>query len=349
MLKFLIFFLVVVVIVIASYKSHSQTIKKNQMASNTNFNPLNLSEEDWKAKLSDEEYYILREKGTEKPFSGKFLMHKENGFYTCRACGEKLFSSDAKFDSHCGWPSFDNELEKGKIVYTEDHSHGMNRVEITCAKCGSHLGHVFNDGPTSTGLRYCVNSVSLAFESLKTSNEKLELMTIGGGCFWCTEAIFSRINGVEKVESGYSGGHIEKPTYKEVCSGNTGHAEVIQVTFNPNIISFEELLKVFFSTHNPTTLNRQGNDVGTQYRSVIFYHNELQKESALKIIDVLKNENVYDQPIVTQVEPFTVFYEAEDYHQNYFEENSKTNPYCEMIVQPKVDKFEKAFKTILKR
>jgi len=312
-----------------------------------NLNTLNLSDEEWSAKLSDEEYYILREKGTEKPFSGKFLLHKENGYYTCRGCGERLFKSDAKFDAHCGWPSFDKEIEKGKITYTQDNSHGMQRVEITCSKCGSHLGHVFNDGPTETGLRYCVNSVSLEFEHENTVNN-IDTMTIGGGCFWCTEAVYSRIKGVLKVEPGYAGGHTENPTYKEVCTGNTGHAEVIQLTYNTAQISFIELLNVFFATHNPTTLNRQGNDVGTQYRSVIFYHNQQQKVAAEKVIQALVAEKIYDKPIITEITPFTKFYKAEDYHHNYFVENSKTNSYCEIVIQPKVEKFEKVFRRLLK-
>ena len=320
--------------------------KENFKVMPTDNNTTLLSEQEWKAKLSDEEYYILREKGTEKPFTGKFLMHKENGYYTCKGCGEKLFKSDAKFDAHCGWPSFDAEIEKGKITYTQDNSHGMQRVEITCSKCGSHLGHVFNDGPTKTGLRYCVNSVSLEFEPEITKTS--DTMTIGGGCFWCTEAVYSRINGVLKVESGYAGGHSKNPTYKEVCTGNTGHAEVIQLTFNPSEISYLELLKVFFATHDPTTLNRQGNDVGTQYRSVIFYHNETQKKLATEVISELALNQIYKQPIVTEIVPISNFYKAEDYHQNYFEENSTSNPYCEIVIQPKVEKFEKLFKNLLK-
>ncbi len=306
-----------------------------------------LSDAAWKEKLTADEYYILREKGTEKPFSGKFLLHKENGNYTCKACGAVLFSSSSKFDAHCGWPSFDKEIEKGKINYTPDNSHGMERIEITCANCGGHLGHVFNDGPTETGLRYCVNSVSLDFVAAPTTT--LEIATFGGGCFWCTEAIYSRIDGVEKVASGYAGGHTKNPTYKEVCTGNTGHAEVIQIYYHPQKISYAELLKVFFSTHNPTTLNRQGNDVGTQYRSVIFYHNAAQEKMAKTIIDQLTEEKVYDDNIVTEITAFDKFYQAEDYHQDYYKYNAKSNSYCEMVIQPKVEKFEKVFKSLLKK
>jgi len=310
--------------------------------------PNNLSEAEWKAKLSSEEYYILREKGTEKPYSGKFLMNKENGNYVCKGCGAVLFNSDSKFDSHCGWPSFDKEIEKGIINYTQDNSHGMQRIEITCANCGGHLGHVFNDGPTETGMRYCVNSVSLDFVPENETN-KLETATFGGGCFWCTEAIYTRIDGVEKVTSGYAGGKTKNPTYKEVCEGNTGHAEVIQIDYNPAKISYADLLKVFFSTHDPTTLNRQGNDVGTQYRSVVFYHNDAQKAQTEEVIEKLTVEKIYDNKIVTEISPYTTFYSAEDYHQDYFKYNSKTNSYCEIVIQPKVEKFEKVFKDILKK
>lgn len=308
-----------------------------------------MAETDWKAKLTPEEYYILREKGTEKPYSGKFLMHKEKGNYTCKGCGALLFSSNSKFDSHCGWPSFDKEIEKGKINYTQDNSHGMQRIEITCANCGGHLGHVFNDGPTETGLRYCVNSVSLDFVPENDKSNKMEIATLGGGCFWCTEAIYARVNGVEKVVAGYAGGKTENPTYKEICEGNTGHAEAVQIHYNPAIISYLELLNIFFSTHDPTTLNKQGNDVGTQYRSVIFYHNEQQKKEAQEAIINLTKEKIYNSKIVTEISPYTTFYIAEDYHQDYFKYNSKTNPYCEIVIQPKLEKFEKVFQSLLKK
>ncbi len=175
----------------------------------------------------------------------------------------------------------------------------------------------------------------------------MEKATLGGGCFWCTEAVYKELNGVAKVKPGYSGGQIKNPAYREVCTGRTGHAEVVQVTFDPDIISFTEILEVFFRTHDPTTLNRQGNDVGTQYRSVIFYHNQTQKEIAEKVIERIENELVYNKPIVTQVEPFDAFYEAEDYHHDYFERNPG-QPYCQFVVAPKVEKFRKIFKEQLK-
>jgi peptide-methionine (S)-S-oxide reductase len=181
-----------------------------------------------------------------------------------------------------------------------------------------------------------------------SNTNKIETATFGNGCFWCTEAVFQQLNGVLKVTSGYSGGKIENPTYKQVCTGTTGHAECLNIEYDPSIISFEELLEVFWKTHDPTTLNRQGNDVGTQYRSTIFYHNEEQKVKAEKYKAELDKSGSYDKPIVTTLEPFTKFYPAEDYHQNYFNENG-SNPYCQLVVQPKVEKFEKVFKSKLKK
>ena len=175
-----------------------------------------------------------------------------------------------------------------------------------------------------------------------------EVATLGGGCFWCTEAVFDELKGVERVESGYSGGGIANPTYRQVCSGTTGHAEVIQVTFDPQVISFKEILEVFFTVHDPTTLNRQGADVGTQYRSVIFYHDEEQRRVAEEVIKKLDAEKLWDGPIVTEVAPFEAFYEAEDYHQEYFRLNG-SQPYCRMVVAPKVAKFRQHYREKLKR
>ncbi|HYV90997.1 MAG TPA: peptide-methionine (S)-S-oxide reductase MsrA [Chitinophagales bacterium] len=170
-----------------------------------------------------------------------------------------------------------------------------------------------------------------------------ELATFGSGCFWCTEAFFQRLKGVEKVTSGYSGGKIKNPTYREVCSGLTGHAEVIQVTYDPSVISYADFLEVFFSTHDPTTLNKQGGDVGTQYRSVIFYHNEDQKKSAEEYKKHLEVSGAFSKPIVTEISPYTEFFPAEDYHQEYFNRNGEA-PYCQYVIAPKLQKFVKGFK-----
>lgn len=177
--------------------------------------------------------------------------------------------------------------------------------------------------------------------------KELEKATLGGGCFWCTEAVYKELKGVVDIKPGYSGGEIKNPSYKEVCTGRTGHAEVIQITFDPAEVSFPKILEVFFMTHDPTTLNRQGNDVGTQYRSAVFYHSEEQKQTAEKIIELFEQEKVYEDPIVTEVTAFKNFYEAEDYHFNYFERN-KNQPYCQYVVAPKVEKFRKIFKEDLK-
>lgn len=310
-----------------------------------------LSEQEWKEKLSPEQYYTLREKGTEKPFTGEFLFTKDKGVFKCAGCGQALFSDEMKFESECGWPSFDKEIEGGKIIQTDDFSAGMKRTEITCSNCGGHLGHLFDDGPTETGKRYCVNSSSLTFEPLqKKENAKLkttETITMGGGCFWCIEAIFEELKGVEKVESGYSGGTIENPTYKLVTSGTTHHAEVVQITYNTSIISLAELLEVFFTLHDPTTKNRQGADIGTQYRSIIFYHDDHQKKTVETIISTLNNEKAFEKPIVTEVVPFKKFYKAENYHQEYYELN-KEQPYCKVVIKPKMDKLYKIFSDKLK-
>lgn len=176
---------------------------------------------------------------------------------------------------------------------------------------------------------------------------KTDTITFGAGCFWCVEAVFQQVKGVIKVTSGYSGGQVKNPAYREVCEGITGHAEVCQLVFDPSVVSVETLLSVFWQTHDPTTLNRQGNDVGTQYRSVIFYHNENQKMLALKYKDELNRSKAFDRPVVTEIQPFSVFYPAEDYHQNYFNQNGE-QPYCSYIIAPKVEKFRKVFKQYLK-
>ena len=175
----------------------------------------------------------------------------------------------------------------------------------------------------------------------------LQQATFGAGCFWCTEAVFQNLKGVSKVVSGYMGGHTQNPTYKEICNGDTGHAEVIRIEFDDTQVTFNELLLVFFKTHDPTTLNRQGNDVGTQYRSVVFYDDQEQKQQALDMIDTLTREMVFDRPIVTEISPVTDFYEGEDYHQNYYNQNG-SQPYCTFVIQPKLAKFTKEFKDKLK-
>ncbi|GMV77147.1 MAG: hypothetical protein AMXMBFR79_02820 [Chitinophagaceae bacterium] len=331
--------------------SQTPTLKNNEQNLNDS-NMIHKTDAEWKAQLSNEQYYVLREKGTERPFTGALLMNKEKGVYKCAGCGAELFTDNMKFDSHCGWPSFDKEIVGGKIAQTSDRSHGMVRTEITCTKCGGHLGHIFDDGPTETGKRYCVNSISLEFVPANKISESnitntIDSIVLGGGCFWCTEAIYEMLDGVISVESGYSGGNIKKPSYRDVCTGNTNHAEVVKIVFDNTKTNLDEIFKVFFATHNPTTLNQQGADRGSQYRSVIFYANEKQKEIATSLISEL-NKNVYDNKIVTTLEPFSQFYKAEDNHQNYYSSNTE-KPYCKSVITPKIEKFEKLFKDRLKK
>jgi peptide methionine sulfoxide reductase msrA/msrB len=255
--------------------------QKNKEKNTTIKFEINKTDEEWKKTLTDKQFYILREKGTDKPYSGEFLFNKDKGNYTCAACGNILFSSDSKFDSHCGWPSFDQQINSKAIVTKEDNSAGMQRTEIMCGKCGGHLGHIFDDGPTETGMRYCVNSTSLTFEKATDNTKtKLETITLGGGCFWCMEAVFQELKGVKSIRSGFSGGISTNTNYKDVCSGITGHAEVIEIEFDSSVISLAQILKVFFTVHDPTSLNKQVADEGTQYRSAIFYRNDQQKKLA---------------------------------------------------------------------
>jgi peptide-methionine (S)-S-oxide reductase len=195
-----------------------------------------------------------------------------------------------------------------------------------------------------TGMLFSQNNT----KTKKMTQSNFETVTLGGGCYWCVEAVYENLKGVKSVVSGFSGGKIANPSYEEVCSGTTGHAEVVQITFDKNVTNLDEIFKVFFTVHDPTTLNRQGADKGTQYRSVIFYNNEEQKKEAQSIIAALRNARVYENQIVTTIEPFTKFYKAADYHQNYYA-NNKNQPYCQMVIQPKIEKFEKVFKDKLKK
>lgn len=283
---------------------------------------VNLEENTMKVdKLNPEEERIIIHKGTERPFTGKYYNHKEAGTYTCKQCGAPLFRSSDKFDSGCGWPSFDDEIP-GALNRTLD-TDGV-RTEITCAKCGGHLGHVFEgEGFTPKNTRHCVNSISLDF--ITASQEAaLEKAYFAGGCFWGVEHLLKQSEGVISTRVGYMGGRTKKPTYKQVCYENTGHAEVVEVVFDPKKTSYETLARLFFEIHDPTQKNRQGPDIGDQYRSAVFYTNNEQKETAEKLIALLKSKG-YNP--VTEVVPADTFWVAEDYHQDYYDNTGK-QPYC---------------------
>jgi peptide methionine sulfoxide reductase msrA/msrB len=271
---------------------------------------------DFFSKLTPKEKHILKDKGTETPFTGEYNEHFEAGIFICRACENPLYESNTKFNSGCGWPSFDDEIE-GAITHYEDLSGGRVRTEICCKKCDGHLGHVFvGEQITAKDTRHCVNSLSISFKAYS----KLQRATFGAGCFWSVEKLFKATEGVYLSSVGYMGGNTDIPTYKEVCSGTTNHAEVVDLYFNPEKISYTTLLNLFWSNHNPTTLNRQGFDSGTQYRSIVFYHNEQQKkEIELSINEQQKN---WENEIVTQVMDSSTFYRAEEYHQNYLNKNN---------------------------
>lgn len=275
------------------------------------------SEEEWKGILTPEEYRVLRKAGTERPFSGKYNDHWENGTYLCAACGTPLFSSETKYDHGTGWPSFTSPIDEDHIKYSKDLSHGMIRTEVRCSVCDSHLGHVFNDGPPPTHKHFCINSVALDFKP------STETAYFAGGCFWGIEYKFSQVQGVISTKVGYSGGSTKNPSYRQVCTGKTGHAETVKVNYDPSQVTYDDLLDKFFSFHDPTQLNRQGPDVGTQYRSSIFYVNKKQKLDAEEKIAELEKSGKFKKSIVTEVMPFEKFFKAEEYHQKYIQKQNR--------------------------
>lgn len=277
-------------------------------------------------KLSSQEEQIIVNKGTEHPGTGEYENETREGVYACRRCSTPLYLSSSKFSSHCGWPSFDDELPNA-VLHQPDAD--GSRVEILCKNCGGHLGHVFNgERYTPKNTRHCVNSLSMTFLPAKTP-ENYEKMLVAGGCFWGVEHLLKGLNGVVKTAVGYAGGVVANPTYEEVCSGQTGHAEAVEVVFDPEVTSFQTVAQAFFEIHDPTQLNRQGPDIGTQYRSVFYYFTPQQKTIIESLIATLKKAGL---DVATAVAPATVFYPAERYHQQYYDKTGH-EPYCHRFVK----------------
>lgn len=273
-----------------------------------------------KIQLTPFERFVIEEKGTEAPYSGEYWNSFDEGSYTCKKCGALLYQSADKFESNCGWPSFDDEVN-GAITHKLDAD--GRRTEIVCANCDAHLGHVFEgERLTNKNVRHCVNSVSLNFVPKAV---EMETAIFASGCFWGTAYHFSKLKGVESTEAGYTGGALKNPTYRQVCSGETGHVEAVRVKYNPLVVSYTDLLQLYFETHDFTQVDGQGPDIGSQYLSRIFYTSPKQKQLAEKTIGYLTTIKNYS--VATEVIQATVFYPAEDYHQDYY---SKTGgrPYC---------------------
>ncbi|MGZ4886837.1 MAG: bifunctional methionine sulfoxide reductase B/A protein [Candidatus Aminicenantales bacterium] len=307
------------------------------------------TEEQWKEALAPEQYQVLRQGHTERPFTGRYNDFWEKGLYVCAGCGTPLFPSESKYDHDTGWPSFTAPVAEKNIAYKDDFSLLIKRVEVRCAACGAHLGHVFDDGPAPTFLHYCINSAAMNFlPSEETKEEppgeasgpvrpgpagkdksgpagmdvaRPETATFAAGCFWGVEDKLGKVPGVLSTVVGYTGGKTASPSYEDVCTGKTGHAEAVQLTYDPAEVSYEQLLGQFFSIHDPTQVNRQDPDRGSQYRSAIFYHDQKQKEAAEKAMAELRASKRFKAPLATELVAAGVFNRAEDYHQKYFEKH----------------------------
>lgn len=299
------------------------------------------------AKLDELQRRVTQEDGTEPAFRNEYWDHKEPGIYVDVVSGEPLFSSTDKFDSGTGWPSFTRPIHENFIEEESDESHGMRRTEVRSKHGDSHLGHVFPDGPAEAGgLRYCINSAALRFipvdkleelgygEYLKLFNDATpaETAVLAGGCFWGMEELIRALPGVIDTRVGYTGGEVVNATYDDVKTGGSGHAESIEVTYNPAQLSYRQLLEFFFQIHDPTTMNQQGNDRGTQYRSAIFVSDDAEREVAQAVIADVNASGKWPGKVVTEVTDAGAFYEAEDYHQDYLQRNP--NGYTCHYVRP---------------